>query len=179
MSRHKTAYAISKSAENNYMKTQISSPTGIGDLVEVLRDELHAHHKLLELELKKREAIIARDGESLRSSATCQADELAKIEVLESRRELIVRHIAPESENMKLSEMISLEKISPPDKQELGRYAVALKSALTELKKISESNTQMLIDSREMFTNLLQSFANSARSGQIQGTRPVFIDANC
>ena len=67
------------------MKTQIMSPTEVheglgseaatstpahlpvGELVEVLRDQLAAHHRLLQLEMAKREAIIAREGKQQRA----------------------------------------------------------------------------------------------------------------
>ena len=67
--------------------TQSDHHPVVGELVDVLRDELSAHHQLLKLELTKREAIIARDGEVLKQSANDQARELHKIDLLESRRD--------------------------------------------------------------------------------------------
>ena len=117
----------------------------VGELVEVLRDELSAHHQLLKLELTKREAIIARDGEVLKQSANEQARELHKIDLLESRRDRLAQKILPGKADVKLTEIISSDSVTAPEKKELSRYHMALKSALAELKKISELNSRMRV----------------------------------
>lgn len=151
----------------------------IGELVDVLRDELSAHHQLLKLELTKREAIIARDGEVLKQSANDQARELHKIDLLESRRDRLAHKILPGQSDVKLSEIISSDFVSAPEKKELSRYNMALKSALTELKKISELNSKMLIDSRDLFKTMIMSLAGQDAHKERSGSRPLLIDANC
>lgn len=151
----------------------------VGELVDVLRDELSAHHQLLKLELTKREAIIARDGEVLKQSANEQARELHKIDLLESRRDRLAHKILPGQSDVKLSEIISSDFVSAPEKKELSRYNMALKSALTELKKISELNSKMLIDSRDLFKTMIMSLAGQDAHKERSGSRPLLIDANC
>ncbi|HNJ65286.1 MAG TPA: flagellar export chaperone FlgN, partial [Turneriella sp.] len=120
------------------MKTQMMS-TGhvvgdthalVSELVEVLRDELAAHHRILQLELTKREAIIARDGEKLKTSAGDQAKELHRIDLLESRREKLAERILPGQAAVNLSLIIQSDAVAAPEKKELSRYQMALKSAL-------------------------------------------------
>lgn len=169
------------------MKTQMSSPGQkpgdthalVGELVEVLRDELAAHHRLLHLELAKREAIIARDGEKLKASAGEQAKELHRIDLLESRREKLAERILPGQSAVHLSLIIQSDAVAAPEKKELNRYQMALKAALLELRKLSEVNTRMLSDSRDLFKSMLMSLAGKGADRQHAGTRPVLVDANC
>lgn len=158
------------------MKTQIMP---VSELVEVLRDELAAHHHLLQLELAKREAIIARDGEKLKTSAGEQAKELHKIDLLESRRDKLAQQILPAGSDIKLSKIIASDAVSAPEKKELGRYQMALKSALAELKKISEVNANMLIDSRDLFKTMIMSLAGKGGQREHAASRPLLVDANC
>lgn len=151
----------------------------VGELVEVLRDELSAHHQLLKLELTKREAIIARDGEVLKQSANEQARELHKIDLLESRRDRLAQKILPGKADVKLTEIISSDSVTAPEKKELSRYHMALKSALAELKKISELNSRMLIDSRDLFKTMIMSLAGKDGHKERSGSRPLLVDANC
>lgn len=168
------------------MRTQTiaTGPSGIdthmlvSELVGVLRDELAAHHKIIQLELAKREAIIARDGEKLKSSATEQAAELHRIDLLESRREKIATRITPGKMPLTLSELIASEAIPAPEKKELGRYQSALRAALAELKKLSEVNAKMLADSRELFKTMIMSLASKTEHNP-SGMRSVLVDANC
>ncbi len=169
------------------MKTQIMSDESVGELVDVLRDELSAHHQLLKLELTKREAIIARDGEVLKQSANEQARELHKIDLLESRRDRLAQKILygersrtmPGRADVKLTEIISSDAVTAPEKKELSRYHMALKSALAELKKISEVNSMMLIDSRDLFKAMIMSLAGKDAHKERSGSRPLLVDANC
>lgn len=156
-----------------------SADESVGALVDVLRDELSAHHKLLQLEISKREAIIARDGERLKQSAGEQAQELHKIDLLESRRDQLARKILHSTGDIRLSEIIESEAISAPEKKELGRYQIALQTALAELKKLSEVNARMLIDSRDLFKTMLSSLASKNPHRDYAGSRPVLVDANC
>ncbi|MFO1470380.1 MAG: hypothetical protein U1F27_05005 [Turneriella sp.] len=75
------------------------------------------HHQLLKLELTKREAIIARDGEVLKQSANDQARELHKIDLLESRRDRLAQQIMPGKADVRLSEIISSDAVSAPEKR--------------------------------------------------------------
>lgn len=165
------------------MKTQIMSddaaaqPT-VGELVEVLRDELVAHHKLIQLEMTKQEAIIARSGQKLKDAAGEQAKELHKIDLLESRRDKLARQILHTNADLRLSQIIESEAVSAPEKTELTRYETALKAALGELKRLSELNARMLIDSRDLFKTMLTSLA-AKHPGRETGSRPVLVDANC
>lgn len=169
------------------MKTQMMSHgqlTGdthalVSELVEVLRDELAAHHRILQLELIKREAIIARDGEKLKASAGDQAKELHRIDLLESRREKLAERILPGQANLNLSLIIQSDSVAAPEKKELSRYQMALKAALLELKKLSEVNTRMLADSRDLFKSMIMSLAGKGADRHQAGTRPVLVDANC
>ncbi|HNL08969.1 MAG TPA: flagellar protein FlgN [Turneriella sp.] len=151
----------------------------VSELVEVLRDELAAHHRILQLELTKREAIIARDGEKLKSSAGEQAKELHRIDLLESRREKLAERILPGQSAINLSLIIQSDAVAAPEKKELSRYQMALKSALLELRKLSEVNTRMLSDSRDLFKSMIMSLAGKGADRQHAGTRPVLVDANC
>jgi hypothetical protein len=151
----------------------------VGELVEVLRDELAAHHRILQLELTKREAILARDGEKLKSSAGEQAKELHRIDLLESRREKLAERILPGQRTVNLSLIIQSDAVAAPEKKELSRYQMALKAALLELKKLSEVNTRMLSDSRDLFKSMIMSLAGKGADRQHAGTRPVLVDANC
>lgn len=165
------------------MKTQIMSPEEVsaptvGELVEVLRDELVAHHKLIQLEMIKQEAIIARSGQKLKEAAGEQAKELHKIDLLESRRDKLARQILHTNTDLRLSQIIESEAVSAPEKTELSRYETALKAALGELKRLSELNARMLIDSRDLFKTMLSSLAGSHPHGE-RTTRPVLVDANC
>jgi len=169
------------------MKTQMMS-TGhvagdahalVSELVEVLRDELAAHHRILQLELTKREAIIARDGGKLKSSAGEQAKELHRIDLLESRREKLAERILPGRGKVNLSLIIQSDAVAAPEKKDLSRYQMALKAALLELKKLSEVNTQMLTDSRDLFRTMMMSLAGKGADRQRAVTRPVLVDANC
>ncbi|MBS0618250.1 MAG: flagellar export chaperone FlgN [Spirochaetes bacterium] len=164
------------------MKTQIMSrEMPVEELVIVLRDELAAHHKLLQLEMAKREAIVARDGELLKTSAGEQAAELVKIDLLESRREKISRKIIAQEQpgEIRLTDIIASTAVSAPEKKELGRYQSALRAALVELKKLSDINARMLVDSRDLFKEMLASLAGrNLEYGGVR-TRPVLVDANC
>ncbi len=154
------------------------TPT-VGELVEVLRDELAAHHKLIQLEMTKQEAIIARNGELLKTSAGEQAKELHKIDLLESRRDKLARQIMHTDQDPRLAEIIESAAVSAPEKTELGRYQTALKAALSELKRLSELNASMLIDSRDLFKTMLSSLAGKHPHHERVGSRPMLVDANC
>jgi hypothetical protein len=168
------------------MKTQTMSKgqlddthTLVAELVEILRDELAAHHRILQLELTKREAILARDGEKLKVAASEQAKELNRIDLFESRREKLAERLLPDRGEVSLSLIIQSEKITEPEKKELRSYQSALKSALLELKKLSEVNTRMLADSRDLFKTMILSLAGKGADRQHSNTRPVLVDANC
>jgi len=160
------------------MKTQSQADNAVSELVDVLRDELAAHHKLLHLEMAKREAITRRDGEALKATANEQAQELYHIDLLDSRRDKLASQIMQHEGDVLLSQIIDSENISAPEKKELGRYQNALRLALGELKKISEVNTRMLIDSRDLFKTMLASLASSKTDSSAR-PRPVLVDANC
>lgn len=151
----------------------------VSELVEVLRDLLAAHHRILQLELTKREAIIARDGEKLKASAGDQAKELHRIDLLESRRAKLAERILPGRAAANLSLIIQSDVLAAPEKKELSRYQMALQSALLELKKLSEVNTRMLADSRDLFKSMIMSLAGKGADRQHAATRPVLVDANC
>jgi len=151
----------------------------VGDLVEVLRDQLAAHHRLLQLEMTKREAIIARDGELLKKSATEQANELHRIDLLDSRRNKLVGKILPGQADAALAEIMESGAVTAPEKQELGRYLSALRAALFELKKLSDVNTRMLIDSRDLFKTMMLNLAGRGQGNEHKVARPVLVDANC
>ncbi len=169
------------------MKTQMMSTRHIagdthalvGELIEVLRDELAAHHRILQLELTKREAIIARDGEKLKSSAGEQAKELHRIDLLESRREKLAERILPGQGKVNLSLILQSDAVAAPEKKELSRYQMALKAAISELRKLSEVNTRMLTDSRDLFKTMIMSLAGKGIDRHDAGKRPVLVDANC
>jgi hypothetical protein len=176
-------YELQEFAEDKDMKTQIMSDDtaaqpSVGELVEVLRDELVAHHKLIQLEMTKQEAIIARSGQKLKDAAGEQAKELHKIDLLESRRDKLARQILHTHKDLRLSQIIESEAVSAPEKTELTRYETALKAALGELKRLSELNARMLIDSRDLFKTMLTSLA-AKHPGRDAGSRPVLVDANC
>lgn len=151
----------------------------VSELVEVLRDELAAHHRLLQLELTKREAILARDGEKLKSSASEQARELYRIDLLESRREKLAERILPGQSMVNLSLIIQSNAVAESEKQELSRYQMALQAALHELRKLSEVNARMLSDSRDLFKSMIMSLAGKGADRQHATSRPVLVDANC
>lgn len=158
------------------METQTIS---VAELVEVLRDELASHHKLLQLEISKREAIIARNGELLKQAALEQAQELHKIDLLDSRRDKLARGILREGDDLRLTRIIESDAVSAPEKKELGRYQAALQSALGELRKMSEINARMLIDSRDLFKAMLSSLSAKNPNRDHVGSRPMLVDANC
>ncbi|AFM12193.1 flagellar export chaperone FlgN [Turneriella parva] len=151
----------------------------VGELVEVLRDQLAAHHRLLQLEMAKREAIIARDGELLKKSATEQANELHRLDLLDSRRNKLVGRIMPGQADAALAEIMESGAVTAPEKQELGRYLSALRGALFELKKLSDVNTRMLIDSRDLFKTMMLNLAGRGQGNEHKVARPVLVDANC
>lgn len=151
----------------------------VAELVEVLRDELAAHHKLIQLEMTKQEAIIARNGEKLKQSAGEQAKELHHIDLLESRRDRLARQILASDSDLRLADIIASPAVTAPEKTELSRYETALKAALGELKRLSELNARMLIDSRDMFKTMLASLAGRHPQAERGGTRPMLVDANC
>lgn len=159
------------------MSTQIETP--VGELVEVLRDCLAAHHKLIQLEITKREAILARDGERLKQAAQDQAGELHHIDLLDSRRDRLARNIMHRDRDIRLAHIIESEAVSAPEKKELGRYHNALQAALSELRRLSEINTRMLSDSRDMFKAMLASLTGRHPHAERAQARPVLVDANC
>lgn len=179
------------------MKTQIMSPfldaqgsmagalaaepvhALVGELVDVLRDELAAHHRLLQLELAKREAILARDGERLKEAAGDQAKELHHIDLLESRRAKLSHRILPGTTDANLSDIIGANAVAAPEKKELSRYQVALKGALQELQKLSDVNARMLVDSRDLFKTMIMSLAGRGHDRSQAAPRAVLVDANC
>lgn len=157
------------------MKTQVKSRPTTGELAAILSEELAAHHRLLQLELKKREAILARDGEKLRQAVFEQSRELGHIELLENRRQQAVAKLLPEKNDPILSDILASEKIPEQEKSELAEYQKALRSALAELKRLSELNGKLLADSRELFQVLLSAYS----SVQKGGVRPVLVSASC
>jgi hypothetical protein len=149
------------------------------ELVEVLRDELAAHHHLLKLEHSKQEAIISRNGQLLKAAAGEQAQELHKIDLLESRRDRLAQRLTGREGEIRLADIIESGGLSAPEQKELTRYQMALKAALSELKKLSDINTQMLIDSRDLFKTMISSLTSRSADDGRSGTRPVLVDANC
>ncbi len=183
------------------MKTQIMSSLGEGArpvdaLVGLLRDELTSHDTLLHLERQKREAILARNGKTLKEIATAQAAELHKIELLDSQREKAVRKImaADISGEIRLRDVIESPSVSSTQKAELSKYHTALNLALAELKTLSEGNTKMLVDNRNLFKKMIEGLAGRQGENSTHGfftadttpkaqtkasLRPVLIDAAC
>lgn len=183
------------------MKTQIMSSLGEGArpvdaLVGLLRDELTSHDTLLQLERQKREAILARNGKTLKEIATAQAAELHKIELLDCQREKAVRKImaADISGEIRLRDVIESPSVSITQKNDLTKYHAALSRAVAELKAVSETNTKMLVDNRSLFKEMIEGLAGRQGSSTTHGffasgshgkahakpsLRPVLIDANC
>ena len=156
-----------------------------------MRDLLGAHHELIRAEKEKQAAIVARDGKKLKAATEAQTQELYVIELLESRRIQYSRQFFKNEKNyidekeIRLEAILSSENISAQEKKELTRYRDALKAALAELKRLSEINAQMLVDSRDLFKAMISSLTSKDSIATLgnptlaTATRPVLIDANC
>ena len=126
----------------------------IEDLIGTLEKENIEYEKLLELSKKKSTVIVSRDIAALEKITDEEQIVVSNIATLDSKREVVTKDIAnvlnKDVESLKLSALITLLSKQPKESERLSDIHDKLKTTVTALRTLNESNRQLIDQSKEM-----------------------------
>lgn len=126
----------------------------IEDLINTLDKEVCEYEKLLELSKTKSAVIVSRDIAALEKITDEEQVVVSKIASLDSKRESVTKDIADvlnkDVESLKLSVLIDLLSKTPNEQKKLKEVHDRLKSTVSNVRTLNESNRQLIDQSLEM-----------------------------
>ncbi len=132
----------------------------VHNIENILRLELELYKKVCDLEEKKGEAIISRDGTLLEALSHEQENVLNEILKLESHRNDLVEVYRKEKKLNDLSREITLRDIIRSLNEDLAnriyQLGVDIKALLYKIQALAETNEKLARDHIEIFTLLLK-----------------------
>lgn len=182
------------------MKIQVENtaePTSVNDAapqnftdtdLQAFYDLLHSQQELytsvFELEQKKTRAIIHHEAENLNQLTREQDALLKQIDAIEQKR-LQTATVITRQQNATVKQVITAAKDNALGKK-IEEETERLKDLLYKLRTLSASNSQILVDSKKLFEELLTALATKDREtydihhgGKKQAAnRPVLLDTS-
>ncbi len=132
----------------------------VHNIENILRRELQLYEQVCDLEERKGEAIISRDGTLLEALSHEQESVLNEILKLESRRSELIEAYRKEKKLDDLSREITLRDIINSLNEDLGnrifQLGVDLKVLLYKIQALAQTNEKLARDHIEVFTLLLK-----------------------
>ena len=126
----------------------------IEDLIDTLNKETDEYGKLLELSRRKATVIVARDIPALEKITDDEQTVISNISNLDAKRAQVTSDIADvinkDVESLKLSVLIDLLSKHPKEQKALSDVHDRLKVTVDNVRKINESNRQLIEQSLEM-----------------------------
>ena len=126
----------------------------IEELIDTLNKENNEYEKLLELSRRKATVIVSRDIPALEKITDDEQIVVSAIGNLDSKREQVTRDIADvinkDVESLKLSVLIDLLGKQPKEQKALSEVHDKLKVTVDSVRRINESNRQLIDQSLEM-----------------------------
>lgn len=126
----------------------------IDELISTLEKEHIEYEKLLELSKKKSTVIVSRDIAALEKITDEEQIVVSNIASFDSKREEVTKDIAnvlnKDVESLKLSALITLLSKQPKESERLSDIHDKLKTTVTALRTLNESNRQLIDQSLEM-----------------------------
>lgn len=137
----------------------------IGQLANILNDELAIYQEHYRLEADKADAIVARNTAVIESTSLEQETLLKTIAHYESHRKELIREYINRSGIEKSEDDISLKDIIAPLDEHISQQITVpgkeLKSLLLKIQRLQETNTTLLNDNLEFYTMLMAGLRNS------------------
>jgi flagellar biosynthesis/type III secretory pathway chaperone len=126
----------------------------IEELIDTLNKENSEYEKLLELSRRKSAVIVSRDIPALEKITDDEQNVMTTIGKLDAKREQVTRDIADvinkDVESLKLSVLIELLAKQPKEQKALSDVHDRLKVTVDSVRRINESNRQLIEQSLEM-----------------------------
>lgn len=126
----------------------------IENLITTLENENREYERLLELSKKKSAVIVSRDIAALEKITDEEQVIVSRITSLDSKREEVTKDIADvlntDVETLKLSVLAELLKKTPNEQKRLMTVHDQLKSIVSAVKMLNDSNRQLIDQSLEM-----------------------------
>ena len=126
----------------------------IEDLINTLDREVSEYETLLELSKKKSAVIVSRDITALEKITDEEQVVMSRIATLDSKREIVTKDIADvlnkDVEALKLSVLIGLLSKTPNEQKRLMEVHDRLKTAVSAVRTLNESNRQLIDQTLEM-----------------------------
>ena len=126
----------------------------IEELIDTLNKENDEYGKLLELSGRKAAVIVARDIPALEKITDDEQTVISNISNLDAKRAEVTRDIADvinkDVESLKLSVLIDLLSKQPNEQKALSDVHDRLKVTVDNVRRINESNRQLIEQSLEM-----------------------------
>ena len=126
----------------------------IENLIDTLEKENTEYGKLLELSKKKSSVVVSRDIPALEKITDEEQIVVSAISTLDAKRAEVTKDIAnvlnKDVESLTLSALISMLGKSPSEQSRLSAVHDRLKTTVTALRTLNESNRQLIDQSKEM-----------------------------
>lgn len=126
----------------------------IEDLITTLEKEVVEYERLLELSKKKSAVVTKRDIAALEKITDEEQIVVTRISTLDSKREEVTKDIADvlnkDVKTLKLSVLIGLLSKTPNEQHRLTVVHDKLKSTVSAVRSVNESNRQLIDQSLEM-----------------------------
>ncbi len=126
----------------------------IEDLIDTLNKENIEYGRLLDLSAKKSAVIVSRDIPALEKITDDEQSVMTTIGKLDAKREQVTRDIADvinkDVGTLKLSVLIDLLSKQPDEQRALSEVFDKLKVTVESVRRINESNRQLIAQSLEM-----------------------------
>lgn len=126
----------------------------IEELIDTLNKENDEYGKLLELSQRKSAVIVSRDIPALEKITDDEQSVMTSIGRLDAKREQVTRDIADvinkDVETLKLSVLVDLLSKQPDEQKRLSQIHDKLKTTVGNVRRVNESNRQLIEQSLEM-----------------------------
>lgn len=132
-------------------------------------------------EQKKREVLLKRKPQELRSVLDRQSALSLQLDKLETRREWLLAQMSfstARPKPAKVSDILAWEGISILARNTLQEKMKILSKQMSQLKTHSEANMTLVEDARNLYHDIL-STAGKGDSATGAGGRPVFVNTSC
>lgn len=136
-------------------------------LKEILEKEIDVYNKYFKQAVKKKQALIDNDIETLEGITSTEKELSTKILALEAARIEFLREQGYPT-NIHLNDL--LKELPSEDKDSIEATAQDLKEILTECKKFHDSNMNLLKQSSNYLNHMIKVFTQSINGGKPAAT---------
>jgi len=141
-------------------------PSAVKEIEKILGEQNSVYCQILELEEKKGDAIVAKDGRHIQEISLSQEKLLKNIESLEMGRLALISRFFPELAGDNDAKSVTLKDIAASVDSESSMRILKpgseLKALLLKVKAKQETNSAMLKDNMEYFDILISGLKNSS-----------------